>query len=656
MENNITKLNKSLKKDFFGIDRVIDEICTYINPWYHIPDSLIRPQIINLWGMTGTGKTSLVRQIAQNLNRPIIEIDLGEFTGSGAKDFGWTFFDKYYDMPGKPAIILIDEFHIARTVDEEGSELDRTGLRNFWSLLSDGKIVIGDRINGSDGNELEIAEVFDGTIEEFQKDQRFLQMKTGKDLDEEDRRRYKYLKNKSHIDYLESYYYFPICKYLGVNIKEFRKTVDADLVESVRDLKKLYQKHGIQKEMDFSKALIFISGNLDEIYYGSDYFDPDMDLNLLQQQAEKLTVSDVKSCLTKRFRIEQIGRLGNNHVIYPVLGKDAYYKVINKEAKRINKFYKKNDQFNYNFKFEKTVSDILFKEGVFPAQGVRSINSTIGSMLEPAIVNFIMEHQSQGSRKKWAETVLVDVEFDRESRNFLFKISTLKDNVISVPVKLKIDDLRKPMRNRRSVAVSIHEAGHITLAVVGMKVVPSRATAFSTTSDKEGVVEVLKELDDDFLRTFGYVKSNIAMSLGGYVAEKMMFGVENMSTGASKDIQIATEMVVEMIESTGYPHQLLVEGFSPINKSRSFGDSCSAQRLANDEFAIRELMRECMHDAERILTENKEFLFEMAELLITNSMIFSEDIKKVMKKHKIEISEQFDYVAEYDKKRKSAWI
>ena len=47
-----------LKKEFVGIDTIIDEVIHSIEPWYIYPQGQIRPTIINLWGMTGVGKTN----------------------------------------------------------------------------------------------------------------------------------------------------------------------------------------------------------------------------------------------------------------------------------------------------------------------------------------------------------------------------------------------------------------------------------------------------------------------------------------------------------------------------------------------------------------------------------------------------------------------
>jgi Cdc6-like AAA superfamily ATPase len=57
----LAAVKSALKEEFIGLDPVIDEIVTLVSPWYVFPEYQTRPVIINLWGMTGTGKTALLR-------------------------------------------------------------------------------------------------------------------------------------------------------------------------------------------------------------------------------------------------------------------------------------------------------------------------------------------------------------------------------------------------------------------------------------------------------------------------------------------------------------------------------------------------------------------------------------------------------------------
>jgi hypothetical protein len=59
--NLLEKAKETLKQEFIGLDKIIDELTAYISAWYLFPQLQERPLIINLWGMTGVGKSALVR-------------------------------------------------------------------------------------------------------------------------------------------------------------------------------------------------------------------------------------------------------------------------------------------------------------------------------------------------------------------------------------------------------------------------------------------------------------------------------------------------------------------------------------------------------------------------------------------------------------------
>ena len=71
-----------LKEEFVGLDKILDDIETSLYPWYITPELITRPQIISLWGMTGTGKTSVVHRLVKllDLESKTLFFDCGEDT------------------------------------------------------------------------------------------------------------------------------------------------------------------------------------------------------------------------------------------------------------------------------------------------------------------------------------------------------------------------------------------------------------------------------------------------------------------------------------------------------------------------------------------------------------------------------------------------
>jgi len=141
-----------LKKDFYGIDSVIDKIFESIETWYIYPEYMTRPCIINLWGLTGVGKTDLVKKLKTYLKIESFATTEMDNTSSTIEDMTCdTYIDRksksifdllnqYEITPDKHSILMLDEIHRYRTLDIEGKPVHRNRYNDIWRLLSDGAL------------------------------------------------------------------------------------------------------------------------------------------------------------------------------------------------------------------------------------------------------------------------------------------------------------------------------------------------------------------------------------------------------------------------------------------------------------------------------------------------------------------------------------
>ncbi len=635
----IEDLNKYLKNNFFGIDEVIDSITDKLAPWYIFPESLMRPMIINLWGMTGTGKTVLVREIAKYLKMRSIQVDLGEYVGSKDKDIGAHFYNHYSDLSEKPCIILIDEFHIARTVDASGAELDRQNIRGLWSLLSDGVIHVDSSIVTRSlayvewqlENRLDRHNYYKKYISEF---------KSNKTKDKKDFYTYNdyKIRTENPADDLFN-------GYIGLNpedygrilnystIKDLAKAFNKDFTGMCEKLKNKLKSVNLQPKLDFTKSLIFIAGNLDELYTGSESFDPDIDVNQLKERNKDITIFDVKENLTTRFRVEQISRLGNNHIIYPPLDEKAYYKIIEKDLCRIENFYKKK---GITFNFDKSVLDIIYKEGVFPNQGARSILSTTGALLEPTIIRFNYLYKQKKNKK-----VNVTCYYDNMYKNFIFSYGS---NSIKVKAQLSLDSYRLPVLNNKSVVCAVHEAGHIIASVLKLGIIPVRTSIFKTNGN--GTTELSSKSYKTEVESFEDSINRIILMLAGQAAEKVIFKGNNICLGASSDIEKATRLILDLVQVSGYT------GAYSLSKPDSQLHS-KLIRTTDDETFCRDKLSRCMKEAEDLISDNLLFLKELSDSLLKNSFITKVDVENIMKKLDISICKKVYYIGQYEDFKRS---
>ena len=628
----LTESKNTLKKEFIGLDEVIDEVCNLVEPWYLFPNAQIRPTVINLWGMTGVGKTSLVVRLFELLElNSLLRFDTGEWIDKS--DFQLT--NKISGQIRKLKkdnmipIFMFDEFQLGRTIDDNGDEIDRPQLRVVWDLLDSGKFsLIEEKWEVNTVMKLysklshlltdKKVEVNNGVVTKNKEhwDIIFLE-----DLEDD-------LIEKNE-DFLTKYYsknaFIPSNKLWNI------KSINSDFYSEVQIAEYLMSLNGneildflersIEKGItpvlhDFSDSIVFIVGNLDSSYYNSTEMSPDIDPDTLYEHTEEINISDIKNSLKFLYRPEQISRLGNNHVIYKSFNEKMYNELITLELDKVVK--KVKSKFDIEIKFDKSVNNLIYKEGVFPTQGVRPIFSTITSLVESyvgRIIVDIMKLNFDAKTIRW--------KYSDEKYSITLKSKDRKKG-FKYPIKLKVESVRKSKSDDIQSLVAIHESGHIVTAVYSLNILP-KVAASRTADDKGGYTHV----DVPVCETKDYLTKNIITLIGGYCAERMVFGEENLTTGSFSDLERTTKTALKMIKDYG------MNGIPLLYSTPDFRISDVAVCLNDDEIDKKavKLVKECMVKTEKILNDNMELLLRLGQYLTNNSKIESEQINEFVEKY-----------------------
>ena len=177
-----------------------------------------------------------------------------------------------------------------------------------------------------------------------------------------------------------------------------------------------------------------------------------------------------------------------------------------------------------------------------------------------------------------------------------------------------------------------HEAGH---AVVGLHV-PQHDPIYKATIIPRGralgMVMPLPERDHLSISLTKY-KSKIAMGMGGKVAEELTFGAENVTSGASSDIQMVTRTARAMVTQFGMSKEL--GNIEYVQQDNNYGGG--SQFVAGPEARkkidaeIRALVDEGYETAKRILTEHAEEFENLAQGLLEYETLTGDEIKRVMR-------------------------
>ena len=178
-----------------------------------------------------------------------------------------------------------------------------------------------------------------------------------------------------------------------------------------------------------------------------------------------------------------------------------------------------------------------------------------------------------------------------------------------------------------------HEAGH---AIVGLNVPehdPIHKATIIPRGRALGLVLSLPERDQLSV-SFTKYKSMIAMAMGGKVAEELKFGKENVTSGASSDIQQVTKIARAMVTQFGFDDELGHIDYA--NEQQSYlgnygggsNHSGITQKLIDDK--VRALVDEGYETAKRVLTEHNEGFERLAQGLLEYETLTGDEIKRVI--------------------------
>ena len=185
-------------------------------------------------------------------------------------------------------------------------------------------------------------------------------------------------------------------------------------------------------------------------------------------------------------------------------------------------------------------------------------------------------------------------------------------------------------RERRLTAY--HEAGH---AVIGLKIPgldPVHKVTIVPRGRALGITASLPE-EDRHSYTKEWMESQLAMLFGGRVAEEMIFGVEDITTGAGNDIERATAMARRMVTSFGMSEVIGLVAVGDNEQEVFLGRelvqrrtvSEHTQRIVDEE--IKRIIDEAHHKAQQVLTANRDLLESIAAALLERETLGREDVE-----------------------------
>ncbi|MDA8659415.1 ATP-dependent zinc metalloprotease FtsH [Luminiphilus sp.] len=192
------------------------------------------------------------------------------------------------------------------------------------------------------------------------------------------------------------------------------------------------------------------------------------------------------------------------------------------------------------------------------------------------------------------------------------------------------------MSEKEKLNTAYHEAGH---AIVG-RLMPEHDPVYKVSIIPRGralgVTMFLPE-EDRYSHSRRHIVGQITSLFGGRVAEEMTLGPEGITTGASNDIQRATEIARNMVTKWGLSPKMgplmYDEGGEEVFLGRSAGQppkAMSDETARSIDAEVRNIIDECYQGAHQILEDNRKKLDVMADALMQYETIDAEQIDDIM--------------------------
>ncbi|XP_053118444.1 ATP-dependent zinc metalloprotease YME1L1 isoform X2 [Hemicordylus capensis] len=199
-----------------------------------------------------------------------------------------------------------------------------------------------------------------------------------------------------------------------------------------------------------------------------------------------------------------------------------------------------------------------------------------------------------------------------------------KDKILMGPERrsVEIDDKNK-------ILTAYHESGHAIIAYYTKDAMPINKATIMPRGPTLGHVSLLPE-NDRWSETRSQLLAQMDVSMGGRVAEELIFGGDHITTGASSDFDNATKIAKLMVTKFGMSEKLGVMTYTDTGK-------LSPETQSAIEQEIRTLLKDSYERAKNILKTHAKEHKNLAEALLTYETLDAKEIQIVLEGKKLDV-------------------
>ncbi|WP_438983743.1 ATP-dependent zinc metalloprotease FtsH3 [Vulcanococcus sp.] len=203
------------------------------------------------------------------------------------------------------------------------------------------------------------------------------------------------------------------------------------------------------------------------------------------------------------------------------------------------------------------------------------------------------------------------------------------------------------MSEKRKRLVAYHEAGHALVGALMPDYDPVQKISIIPRGNAGGLTFFTpsEERMESGLYSRAYLHNQMAVALGGRVAEEIVYGEDEVTTGASNDLQQVARVARQMVTRFGMSDRL-----GPVALGRSqggmfLGRDIAAERDFSEDTAaaideeVSQLVAEAYRRATAVLTGNRKVLDELADMLVERETVDAEDLQELLIRSDVRVAE-----------------
>lgn len=210
------------------------------------------------------------------------------------------------------------------------------------------------------------------------------------------------------------------------------------------------------------------------------------------------------------------------------------------------------------------------------------------------------------------------------------------------------------MTDQEKKLTAYHEAGHAIVALNEVESDPIHKATIVPRGRALGMVMRLPE-GDRISMSKAKLEADLAVAMGGRIAEEIIFGKEKVTTGASSDISMATEISRRMVTEWGMSDKLGTIRYVNNQEEVFLGHSVAQSKNMSDETAslidseVRRIVEEAYSRARQILTDKLDDLHKLAQALLEYELLSGDEIKALLRGESINRSDHGDDAPKHSK-------